>query len=71
MAAFEAALGATSTPWAPWYVIPADHKRISQALIVRVLVDTIKLLGLSWPAVSEEAHRANLEARRALEAEDE
>ena len=26
MAAYEDALTATSTPWAPWYVIPADHK---------------------------------------------
>ena len=26
MAAFEAAISATSTPWAPWYVIPADYK---------------------------------------------
>ena len=26
MSAFEDALTATSTPWAPWYVIPADHK---------------------------------------------
>ena len=33
MAAFEAALSATSTPWAPWYVIPADHKWLTQALV--------------------------------------
>ena len=24
--AYEEALSATSTPWAPWYVVPADHK---------------------------------------------
>ena len=28
MAAFEDALTATSTTWAPWYVIPADHKPV-------------------------------------------
>src|SRR3954453_827105 len=28
MDAFERALTATSTPWAPWYVIPADSKKI-------------------------------------------
>ena len=38
--AFEDALTATSTPWAPWYVIPADHKRVTQALVAQVLVET-------------------------------
>ena len=33
MGAFEDALTATSTPWAPWYVIPADHKALTQALV--------------------------------------
>jgi PPK2 family polyphosphate:nucleotide phosphotransferase len=69
MAAFEAALGATSTPWAPWYVIPADHKWISQALVARILVETIQGLDLEWPTVSEKEHQANLEARKKLEAE--
>jgi PPK2 family polyphosphate:nucleotide phosphotransferase len=69
MAAFEAALSATSTPWAPWYVIPADHKWLTQALVVRILVDTIQALDLGWPEVTEEESKANLEARRTLEAE--
>jgi polyphosphate kinase 2 (PPK2 family) len=29
MAAYEDALTATATPWAPWYVVPADHKGIT------------------------------------------
>jgi PPK2 family polyphosphate:nucleotide phosphotransferase len=69
MAAFEAALSATSTPWAPWYVIPADHKWLTQALVARILVDTIQALDLGWPEVTEEESKANLEARRTLEAE--
>jgi PPK2 family polyphosphate:nucleotide phosphotransferase len=69
MAAFEAALSATSTPWAPWYVIPADHKWLTQALVVRILVDTIQALDLGWPEVTEEESKANLEARKTLEAE--
>jgi PPK2 family polyphosphate:nucleotide phosphotransferase len=70
MAAYDAALGATSTPWAPWYVIPADHKWLTQALVASILADTIEGLGLQWPEVSEAEHAANLEARRRLEAED-
>jgi PPK2 family polyphosphate:nucleotide phosphotransferase len=69
MAAFEAALSATSTPWAPWYVIPADHKWLTQALVARILVDTIQALELCWPEVTEAEHEANAEARRRLEAE--
>jgi polyphosphate kinase 2 (PPK2 family) len=67
--AFEAAISATSTAWAPWYVIPADHKWVSQALVVRVLVDLIQGLGMEFPKVSPEEHEANLAARRLLEAE--
>jgi PPK2 family polyphosphate:nucleotide phosphotransferase len=70
MAAFEDAITATSTPWAPWYVIPADYKWLTQALVAAVLVDTIHGLDLSWPEVSEAEHQANVEARRLLEAEE-
>jgi PPK2 family polyphosphate:nucleotide phosphotransferase len=68
-AAYDAALSATSTPWAPWYVIPADHKWLTQALVARLLVETIHGLDLRWPEVSAKEHEANLEARRLLEAE--
>jgi PPK2 family polyphosphate:nucleotide phosphotransferase len=67
--AFEAALTATSTPWAPWYVVPADHWWITQAIVAQVLVDTLLGLDLRWPEVSPEEHAANLQARKELEAE--
>ena len=70
MQAFEEAISATSTPWAPWYVIPADNKSVMQAIVARILVDTIGSLGLSWPEVSDEDRAENAEARRRLEAED-
>jgi PPK2 family polyphosphate:nucleotide phosphotransferase len=69
MRAFEEAITATSTPWAPWYVIPADHKPVMQAMVAAILVDTIASLELSWPEVSEQARAANAEARRKLAAE--
>ena len=70
MAAFEDAITATSTPWAPWYVIPADRKPLMRALAAGVIVEAISSLGLSWPEVSEEQRAANAEARRMLEAEE-
>jgi PPK2 family polyphosphate:nucleotide phosphotransferase len=69
MAAYEDALTATSTPWAPWHVIPADHKWLTQALVAAILVDSVRSLDLRWPDVSEQELKANAEARRQLEAE--
>jgi len=69
-AAFEQAISATSTPWAPWYVIPADHKHVMQAMVAAILVDTVGSLGLTWPTVSPDEHAANVAARQELMAED-
>jgi PPK2 family polyphosphate:nucleotide phosphotransferase len=69
MRAFEDAITATSTPWAPWYVIPADHKNVMQAMVARILVETVHSLGLSWPEVSDKDRARHAEARRQLEVE--
>jgi polyphosphate kinase 2 (PPK2 family) len=72
MQAYEDALSATSTPWAPWYVIPADRKHVMQAMVAAILVDAITSLRLEWPTVSDEERRKNAEARQRLlsEADD-
>ena len=36
MKAYEDAIGATSTKWAPWYIIPADHKWVTRGLVARI-----------------------------------
>jgi PPK2 family polyphosphate:nucleotide phosphotransferase len=69
MEAFEDALSATSTEWAPWYVIPADHKWVTRAVVADILTSTISALHLSFPEVSPEKHKALAEARMQLEAE--
>jgi PPK2 family polyphosphate:nucleotide phosphotransferase len=67
--AFEAALTATSTPHAPWYVIPADHKHVMRALVAGVLVRVITGLGLSYPKVTPAQLEAVEKARAELLAE--
>lgn len=47
--AYEEALSATSTKWAPWYVVPADHKYALRALVGGVIVDAIDQMGLKLP----------------------
>ncbi len=69
MRAFEDAITATSTPWAPWYVIPGDHKWAAREMVSAILVDRIQALKLGWPKVTPEMRAANDEARRLLEAE--
>jgi PPK2 family polyphosphate:nucleotide phosphotransferase len=70
MQAFDDAITATSTPWAPWYVIPADNKSVMQAMVARLLVEAVSSLELSWPQVSEEDRSAHARARQMLDAED-
>jgi PPK2 family polyphosphate:nucleotide phosphotransferase len=69
MAAYEDAISATSTEWAPWWVIPADDKHVMQGLVAAVVVDAIGSLDLQWPTVTDADRVANEEARRQLEAE--
>lgn len=69
MRAYEAAITATSTPWAPWYVIPADHKPVMRAMVARILASTIQSLDLSWPEVPDQEREVMADARRRLEAE--
>src|SRR4029077_14217074 len=71
MEAYEEALSATSTEWAPWYIIPADNKRGMRAIVADILIATIHSLGLSYPEVTDEQRKALSEAREKLAAEDE
>ncbi|HEX2307909.1 MAG TPA: hypothetical protein VHI14_06285 [Jatrophihabitantaceae bacterium] len=59
----------TSTPWAAWYVLPADDKKVMQALVAAVIVDAIESLDLRWPIVSDADGARNALARQALSEE--
>jgi PPK2 family polyphosphate:nucleotide phosphotransferase len=49
MVAYEDALSATSTQWAPWYVVPADSKTNRNIVISSVLQDALAGLNMSYP----------------------
>jgi PPK2 family polyphosphate:nucleotide phosphotransferase len=66
-AAFADALRNTSTKWAPWWVIPADHKFITRALVAGITTESIRRLGLKRPSVTAEQRRLLARARRQLE----
>jgi len=66
MQAYEAALNATSRPWAPWYAIPADDKPYMQARVAGVIIDALQSAGLEYPEPSAEDREAFAAARQEL-----
>jgi PPK2 family polyphosphate:nucleotide phosphotransferase len=69
MKAFEKILNNTSTDWAPWYVIPANHKWFARAAVASVIVQKLKSLDLAYPKMSEEQLQRLQDAKNALDAE--
>ncbi|MGC8642934.1 MAG: polyphosphate kinase 2 family protein [Isosphaeraceae bacterium] len=69
MAAYEDAISATSTRWAPWYIVPADHKWVTRAIVALVIVDAIRMLDLDYPEVTPEMMTEIEKARKQLESE--
>jgi len=67
--AFSAMLSATSTEWAPWYVIPADHKWFARICASAVIANALIKIDPKFPKVSPEAHDALMETKGLLEAE--
>ena len=62
-------LSNTSTRWAPWYVIPADHKWYARICASAILADTLMSINPQYPTVSGKAERELQVARKELEAE--
>jgi PPK2 family polyphosphate:nucleotide phosphotransferase len=48
--AFEDMLSHTSTKWAPWYVVPADHKWFTRLATAAVLVTALDAINPKYPA---------------------
>ncbi|MBI2806803.1 MAG: polyphosphate kinase 2 family protein [Planctomycetes bacterium] len=69
MDAYETCLNATSTEYAPWYVIPADKKWVSRALVAHIVTSAIERLGLKYPEVPEAKREQIKAAKQQLEAE--
>ena len=49
-AAYEDAIRETSTEWAPWYVVPADHNWVRNLAVAQILVETLERLDPKLPA---------------------
>jgi len=69
MAAYEDMIRNTSTPEAPWFVVPADHKWFSRIVVAGVLVQEMQALDLNFPKVEGDALKELHKAEKALNAE--
>lgn len=47
--AYQDALSRCSTPWAPWFVIPANHKWYRNLMILKIVVEYLDALHISTP----------------------
>lgn len=69
MRVYEKAFAATSTDFAPWYVVPGNKRWFTRATIARIVAEKLESMDLRFPAVTEKQKREIEEARKILENE--
>ncbi|MFY9841870.1 MAG: polyphosphate kinase 2 family protein [Terriglobales bacterium] len=67
--AYEDMIRYTASPYAPWYVVPADNKWFTRLVVSHAVVDALKKMDLKYPTVSRAEKAALAEARKKLEKE--
>ena len=53
MDAYQDMFNATSTPYAPWYIIPADHKWFTRLAVTAIIQATLDRLNLAYPNATD------------------
>jgi polyphosphate kinase 2 (PPK2 family) len=61
---YEEAINATSTPEAPWFVVPADNKKACRTIVADIIYDELKQYKDIDEPVLDESIRSNLDAYR-------
>jgi len=69
MTVYEDMFNHTSTEWAPWHIISADHKWFTRLAVAGIIYSQLKELNLHYPQISEENHQELLQAKAMLESE--
>jgi PPK2 family polyphosphate:nucleotide phosphotransferase len=71
MAAYQDVIRHTSTDYAPWHVVPADHKWFARVAIGSAIVSALEDLNLRYPRVDHASKAEFAKVRKALESEGE
>jgi PPK2 family polyphosphate:nucleotide phosphotransferase len=64
--AFDTMLSATSTRWAPWYVVPADRKWFARLATAAIVADKLRAINPQYPAADPAAVGLMRQARDEL-----
>ena len=59
--AYEDALRKCSTEWAPWHIVPANHKWYRNLVVAQTLVETLHELKLRYPEPPEDLSKIAIE----------
>lgn len=68
--AFEKTINHTSTSYAPWHIIPADHKWYMRTVVGQLIVEKLESLDLHFPRVSSKQEEEIETAQKMLTNED-
>jgi PPK2 family polyphosphate:nucleotide phosphotransferase len=63
-AAYEAAINATATDWAPWHIVPSDRKWYRDLAVAEALVEMLRPYEDDWIATLNERSERELAALR-------
>ena len=59
--AYEEMLERTSTPWAPWYLVPANHRWYRDLAVSSLLVQALERMDLRYPPLAPELRRLSFD----------
>jgi PPK2 family polyphosphate:nucleotide phosphotransferase len=69
LTAYEEVFEHTTTPWAPWYVVPADPKWFARIAVAGIIANKLIEMDPQFPAVDEKGKEAMLTCRETLAGE--
>jgi len=61
MSAYQETIEATSTEYAPWYVVPADRKWYRNLCVARIMLDTLQQLNMKLPGIEWDPQSIKIE----------
>jgi PPK2 family polyphosphate:nucleotide phosphotransferase len=67
MKAYEDMIRNTATKVAPWYVVPADNKWFTRAVVAAAVIDTLDSLNLKYPKANDRKLKELAAAKRVLQ----
>lgn len=65
--AYQDMMNHTSTEWAPWHIIPSDHKWFTRVTVADIIISRMESLHLKYPKISKAEKTNLLKYKKALQ----